>query len=263
MMSFAPYDYRSTGQRMAAHVDLLYQDIQRVVRSDPTLSPARIAEMADLSSAWMVRDIRKPDWFVKNVAHLFKIETALREHPNWHPRKVLDEREYVEPGCFVLRRLVDPFEAPEFRELALRWQARRSDREFVEAARTDPWVNVVDVSEPKPQDFKIIHYGASMRAESGINKLGSRLGSHASSAYADMTCDYFGEAVRANEARCRDVVYFAKSRMDHVIYRGVALPCLDQAVVISKMSLEYCTPTHAREWRGHDPEGTVSELRSL
>lgn len=81
-------------------------------------------------------------------------------------------------------------------------------------------------------------------------------------AQVDLLYQDIQRVVRANEARCRDVVYFAKSRADHVIYRGVALPCLDEAVVISKMSLEYCTPTHAREWRGRDPEGVVSELRS-
>jgi hypothetical protein len=261
-MTIAPYYYRSVGQKMAAQMDLLYQDIQRLVSADKSLTPARIADMAGLSSEWIVRDIRKPSWYVKNVAHLFKIEAALREHPNWHPKIVISEQEYAADDSFVLQRLVDPYEAPEFRDLALRWSARSSDREFVDAATTDPWVNLVDVSTSDPRDYRIIGYGEAMTEASGINKLGARLGVHASTAYSEMSCAYFQETAATGLARCRDVVYFAKSRIDHVIYRSVALPCLEENIIISKMSLEYCTPTHAKNWRQTTVEGEISFLRS-
>lgn len=260
-MFLVPYDYRSTGQRMAAHVDLLYQDIQRLVRSDPALSPARIAEMANLSSAWVVRDIRKPDWFVKNVAHLFKIEAALRDHPNWHPKKVFDEKEYVAPDSYVLRRLVDPFEAPEFRELAFRWSARSDDATFVEQTCSIPWVNVVDVSPSNPRNYKIIKYDSVMKNTSGIDKQGIRLGDHANKIYATMSCEFFEETVSANEPRCRDVVSFGESRVDHVIYRSIALPCLESNIVITKLSLGYCSRSLGKNWRRKNIEGNPSFFR--
>jgi hypothetical protein len=246
----------------AAQVDLLYQDIERLIHRDGSLTPARVAEMVGLSSEWIVRNIRKPNWYVKNVAHLFKIERILSEHPNWHPKTIHEEKEYAGDESFVFRRLVDPYEAPEFRELALRWSARGSDKDFIKRAMTDPWVNIVDISADDPQEYQILHYGEAMSRASGINKTGARLGQHASKAYADMTCEYFHETVLANTPRCRDVVYFAKSRVDHVIYRGVALPCLDEKVVVSKMTLEYCAPTHAKVWRRATVRGEISIVRS-
>jgi len=60
-MDHVDLGYHSVGQKMAAQVDLLYLDIARLVRRDSSLTPAKVAALADLSSEWVVRDIRKPD----------------------------------------------------------------------------------------------------------------------------------------------------------------------------------------------------------
>lgn len=89
-----------------------------------------------------------------------------------------------------------------------------------------------------------------------------RLGLRASAAYAAMTYLYFQETVLAASPRCRDVAGLAKSRIDQVIHGSIALPCLDESIVVSKMSLEFCTPSHAKNWRRANVEVEISVLRS-
>ena len=225
-------DYHAVGQKMAAQVDLLYLDIGRLVRRDSSLTPSKIAEMANLSSVWVVRDIRKPDWFVKNVAQLFKIEAALSRHPDWHPKVILDEAYTSSPGVSVYRRWVEPQEAPEFRELALRWSVRRSDREFIEEATRDPWVSTVDVSSGNTRQFRILQYASEVPKRVGVDKTGELLGAHPSAAYGKMTTGDFHQTMLDNTPRCRDVVYNNKAVTDRVIYRSLLLPCLDEGIVV-------------------------------
>jgi hypothetical protein len=220
-MNETPRAYRNLGQKMAAEVDLLYLDIGRLVRREPSLTPARIAKLANLSSEWVVRDIRKPDWFVKNVSHLFKIEAALSDHPNWHPKTVLGESYTVSSPISVFRRWVDPFEAPEFQEIALRWTTRTSDADFIDQAMADPWVSTIDVSSGDPLEYRVLKYTPEMISRHGFDKSGERLSQHVSAAYAKMTTGDFHRTVTGKTPRSRDVVYSGKPVNDRVIYRGV------------------------------------------
>lgn len=243
-MDHVDLGYHSVGQKMAAQVDLLYLDIGRLVRRDESLTPGKIAEMANLSSVWVVRDIRKPDWFVKNVAQLFKIEAALSQHPDWHPKVILDEAYTSSPEITVYRRWVDPYEAPDFQELALRWNVRNSDQQFIEEARADPWVSTVDVSSGNPWHYRILEYTSEMSTQHNIDKSGKLLGTHPFPAYARMTVGDFHQTVMDNAPRCRDVVYSGKPLTDRMIYRSLLLPCLDAGIVVSKLIMEYCNKGH-------------------
>jgi hypothetical protein len=240
-MDHVDLGYHSVGQKMAAQVDLLYLDIARLVRRDSSLTPAKVAALADLSSEWVVRDIRKPDWFVKNVAQLFKIEAALSQHPDWHPKTILDEAYTSSPEITVYRRWVDPYETPDFQELALRWSVRRSDRQFIEEAKTDPWVSTVDVSSGDRWRYRILEYNSEIPRRYGVDKSGQILGAHPFSAYAEMTTGDFHQAAIDNGPRCRDVVYTSIATKDRGIYRSLLLPCLDEGIVVSRLVREYCT----------------------
>jgi hypothetical protein len=245
-MDHVDLGYHSVGRKMAAQVDLLYLDIARLVRRDSSLTPAKVAALADLSSEWVVRDIRKPDWFVKNVAQLFKIEAALSQHPDWHPKTILDEAYTSSPEITVYRRWVDPYETPDFQELALRWSVRRSDRQFIEEAKTDPWVSTVDVSSGDRWRYRILEYTLEMPKRHRFDKSGELLSAHPVPAYAKMTTGDFHQTVLDNAPRCRDVVYSGNAKTYRVIYRSLLLPCLDERIVVSKMILEYCTNEHHR-----------------
>jgi hypothetical protein len=238
--------YRRVGRQATARVYLLHFDIWRVVRQDRSLTSRRVAEMVGLGSDWIVRDIRKPDWFVKNVEHLFRIEEVLCRHPLWQPKVIYGEKSRGTDASFVYRRWVDPYHSPEFHADVRRWERRRSDAEFIELARLDPWVTIIDVTARDPNDYKITHYATAMTEKFGFSKKGDRVADHPSPAYAEIVTNDFGDAVVSGEARCKDVVHLYESRKDRVIFRNVTLPCLAEGKLVSKMKLEHWEPGRLR-----------------
>ena len=234
--------YRRVGRQATAQVYLLYFDIQRLVRKDRSLTPARVAEIANLNSDWIVRDIRKPDWFVKNVAHLFQVEAALCSHPKWQPQIVYGQKMRQTDSSFVYRRWVNADGSPEFGIDVHRWRHRASDAEFIAMARTDPWVSLVDVRAERPEDYRVVSYASAMINRLGFNKTGGRLGDHPSKAYADLISSDFHKTVLSNSPRCKDVVHLYDSFNDRIVFRNVTLPCLEQGLVVSKMHIEHWEP---------------------
>jgi hypothetical protein len=234
--------YRSSGRVTAARVYLLYFDIWRVVLQDRSLTPRRVAAMAGLSSDWIVRDIRKKDWFVKNVAHLFDIEKVLCNHPLWQPKTVYGEMSRGTQASFVHRRWVDPFESLEFKAEVERWEKRGSDAAYINEKIDDPWVTILDVTADDPRDYVAISYAGAMTHQFGFSKAGRRLGDHPSPAYVEIATHDFHEVVQTGEARCKDVVRLYDSREDRVIFRTIALPCLSEGKVVSKMKMEHWHP---------------------
>jgi hypothetical protein len=238
--NFSP-GYRPVGKQTAAQIELLYCDIQRFLRLTPDLTPARIAAMAGLGSAWIVRDIRKPNWHAKNAAQLFKIEYALSRLPSWFPKTILGEEDCDAEGAYVYRRWVRPEESPEFREDFLHWTVRQSDRTFIDRMKCDPWVTILDVRNKEPTNYRIMTYASGISGQYAFNKAGKSLGEHPSPPYAEMTARDFGLVVETNQARCKDMVHFHTPRKDRVVFLNIAFPCLNEGKVVSKMKLEYWT----------------------
>jgi hypothetical protein len=238
--------YRLAGRQTSAEVYLLYFDIQRLMQKDPSLTPARVAEMAGLNSDWIVRDIRKKDWFVKNVAHLFKVEAALSEHPEWQPKTTFGQRSRHFGRNLVYRRWVDPHDSPEFKQDVSRWHDRRSDAAFIAAARTDPWVTLVNVASRDPFDYRVASYASTMKNRLGFNKTGGRISDHPSEAYAEIIAGDFHDTVVNDAPRCQDVVHLYESFNDRIVFRNVTLPCLDEDIVVSKMHIEHWEPGRLR-----------------
>ena len=238
--------YRRVGRQTTSRVYLLHFDIWRVVRQDRSLTSRRVAEMVGLGSDWIVRDIRKPDWFVKNVEHLFQIEEVLCQHPLWQPKVVYGEMSRGTEASFVYRRWVDPYHSPEFQADAQRWAGRRTDAEFIEFAQRDPWVSIIDATADNPFDYRFTHYATAMTEKFGFSKNGNRVADHPSRAYAEILANDYQDAVFSGEARCRDVVHLYESRKDRVIFRNVTLPCLAEGKLVSKMKLEHWEPGRLR-----------------
>lgn len=234
--------YRSVGQQTAAQIELLYCDIQRFLRLTPDLTPAKIASKAGLASAWIVRDIRKPNWHAKNAAQLFKIEDALSQHPSWFPKSILGEEDCRAEGSYVYRRWVAPDDSPDFREDYLRWTVRQSDKAFVDRMKNDPGVSILDVRKSDPKDFRFLTYATEISKNYAFDKNGKRLGDHASKAYAKLTAKDFGLVVETAQARCKDMVHINKPQNDRIVFRSIAFPCLDEGMIVSKMKLEYWVP---------------------
>jgi hypothetical protein len=86
---------------------------------------------------------------------------------------------------------------------------------------------------------KQVQYANSMRNSRGFNKTGAQLGDHPSTAYANLIASDFHSAVKSGDARCKDVVHLYDSFDDRIVFRNVALPCLDQNIVVSKIKVEY------------------------
>jgi hypothetical protein len=234
--------YRPVGKQTAAQIEPLYCDIQRLLEHDTSLTPARIAEAAGLSSQWIVRGIRKPNWHAKNATQLFRVEAALSKHPSWHPKRILGEEDRDSPTSYVYRRWVDPESAPEFHKDFLRWQNRQSDMSFIKTMRDDPWVSILDVSAPVPADYRFLDYADGIAAHFPFSKKGKRLGDHQSQAYADLTSKDFGDLVKGGVPRCKDMVHINKSQNDRVVFRSIGFPCRDENLVVSKMKLEHWIP---------------------
>jgi hypothetical protein len=234
--------YRSVGKQTAAQIELLYCDIQRVLRLTPELTPARIAAMAGLASPWIVRDIRKTDWHAKNAAQLFKIEEALSQLPSWFPKSILGEEDCGAEGSYVYRRWVAPDDSPEFREDFLHWTVRKSDQDFIDRMTGDPWVSVLDARDRDPKAYRFLTYADGISGKFAFNKNGKRLGDHASKAYAELTAKDFGLVAATGQARCKDMVHINRRQNDRIVFRSIAFPCLDEGKIVSKMKLEYWVP---------------------
>jgi hypothetical protein len=238
--------YRSVGRQTMARVYLLHFDIWRVVRQDRSLTSRRVAEMVGLGSDWIVRDIRKPEWFVKNVEHLFRIEEVLSKHPLWQPKVIFGEMCRGGEHSFVYRRWVDPYHSPEFQADVRRWRARRSDAEFIELAKQDPWVSIIDIAANDPYDYRVIHYAPAMIEKFGFSKNNTKISDHPSPAYAEILANDLRDAVVTGEARCKDVVHLYASRKDRVVFRNITLPCLSEGKLVSRMKLEHWEPGRLR-----------------
>ena len=234
--------YKSVGRQTDARVFLLYFDIRRVVCQDRKLTPRRVAAMAGFSSDWIVRDIRKPGFFVKNVAHLFDIEESLRHHPKWQPKTVYGEKSRGNSTSFVYRRWVDPRESPEFKEDAMRWADRRSDAHFLDHAADDPWSSILDVTAEIPQDYRFETYAAAVTAKFGVSKKGTTLRAPPGDPYCEILSHDFHSSVGSGEARCKDVVQLFESNRNRVIFRNIALPCLSEGRLVTKTWLERWEP---------------------
>ena len=242
----APCGYRPIGRQTSARIELLYCDIQRLLARDPSLTPAMVAEAAGLGSDWIVQDIRKPGWHVKNAAHLFRIEEALYRHPLWAPKTVFGETYREHQGSHVYRRLVAPEESPEFREDFLRWTVRRSDSAFIQDMRDDPWISITDASPNDPADYRFKRYAGAMQGRFSFSKQGNRLGDHPSKAYAAIVSKDFGEAAKHGQALCRDVVHINNPQNDRIVFRSIVFPCLEEKLILSKMKLEFWVPGRLR-----------------
>lgn len=234
--------YRSVGKQTAAQIELLYCDIQRVLRLTPELTPARIAAMAGLASPWIVRDIRKTDWHAKNAAQLFKIEEALSQLPSWFPKSILGEKDCGAEGSYVYRRWVAPDDSPEFREDFLHWTVRKSDQDFIDRMTGDPWVSVLDARDRDPKAYRLLTYATGISGNYALDKYGKRLGDNPDKAYAELTARDFGSVVEGNFPRCKDMVRIDKRQNDRIVFRNIAFPCLDEGKIVSKMKLEYWVP---------------------
>lgn len=239
-----PAGYRTVGEQMAAKIELLYSDIRRFLAIETTLTPSRVAEMCGLGSPWIVRDIRKPDWHVQNVAQLFRIEAALSKHPSWAPKRVLGEADRGYDESFIYRRWVDPYGAPEFREIALLWSVRRSDSDFIDRICQDPWVAILTTRGLTAPEFRIEKYAASMSSRFALDKSGTRLSDHPSSAYRDLTVSDFQFVNEGNEPLCKDVVHENHALGYRSVFRSIAFPCYEEGKIISKMKMEMCRPGH-------------------
>ncbi|MBL6599479.1 MAG: hypothetical protein ISP41_11355 [Alphaproteobacteria bacterium] len=237
-----PLGYRTVGEQTAAKVELLYGDIRRFLAVETELTPARIAEMCGLASPWIVRDIRKPDWHVQNTAQLFRIEAALSKHPSWAPKRVFGEADRGYDESYIYRRCVDPYESPEFRKLALLWDVCRSDSEFIDGLKQDPWVSVLTTRGLPAPEFRIEKYAVSMNERFALDKSGRRLGDHPSSAYRDLTVADFQYVNESNEPLCKDVVHVNHALGYRSVFRSIAFPCHNEGRIISKMKLEMCRP---------------------
>lgn len=255
-MSSANLESRShhtVGPKIAARIELLYLDIQRLIQADRSLTPARVAELANLASPWIVRDIRKPGWFVKNTTHLFKIEAALSKHPGWAPKTILGEADRQAGGSFIYRRWVDPLTSPEFRDDALLWEQKTSDGAFLERFRDDPWTSILETRGLEASDYRIVQYAPGMIRRYGLNKTGRRLAEHPSPAYQDLTVSDFHEVQTTAKPRCKDVVHINDTEGYRSIFRSIAFPCPAAGVIISRMKLAECRPGRLSFTTSKDP----------
>ena len=223
----------------AAKIELLYLDITRLVMSDPTLTPGKIARDAKLSSAWIVRDIGKPHWHVKNPIQLFRIESTLCRHPGWFPREVWGEDDQEGLKSYIFRRWVDPFSSPDFRNAALLWNVRESDAEFLQRFSVDPWVTVLDTRASRPEDYRVISYASAMKDRYGFDKKGVRLADNICPVYADFVSRDFGVVVsEPDRPHCKDVVY-ANDEMNYkVVFRNICFALPKANIVLSKLKIE-------------------------
>ena len=237
-----PVGYQTVGEQMAAKIELLYSDIKRFLAVERTLTPTRIAKMCGLASPWIVRDIRKPDWHVQNVAQLFRIEATLSKHPSWAPKNVLGEADRGYGESFIYRRWVDPYESPEFRKLALLWSVRRSDADFLDGIKHDPWVTILTTKGLAASEFRIEKYARSMNSRFALDKSGTRLSDYPSSTYRDLTVSDFQFVNEGNEPLCKDVVHVNHALGYRSVFRSIAFPCHEEGKIISKMKMEMCRP---------------------
>lgn len=233
-------EYQPMGRWTSAKIELLYLDIKKLVDADPGLTPKIIAEDAKLSSEWIVRDIRKPHWHVKNPIQLFRIETALCRHPRWQPRVILAEDSEESADSFVYRRWVDPFASADFRDDALLWSIRKSDTTFLERMIDDPWVTLVDTSTAKSSDYQVVSYSKEMRERYGFDKSGIRLGQNLCPVYSRfMARDYEKVATESDRPHCKDVVYANEAMGYRVVFRNISLACQTLGLVVSKLKIEH------------------------
>lgn len=146
-------NYRRVENEVEAMAAFLLYDIKRLLNRVPEMTPARLADIAGLSSDWTIRDIRKPDWYVKNIATLFRLERALCSHPAWQPKRVFGTKSMHSEDGFLFRRWVDPVSSPEFAADTLLWENRSSDAAFLDRMIDDPWCSFVDVSGEDPEKY--------------------------------------------------------------------------------------------------------------
>lgn len=225
---------------MAACFEMLKHDCQRFARlagaaeqGTDRLTPRQIARTVRWGDTTL-RNIMRDNWDPKSLQLLRDIERAYHEHPDWHPKRVLDIRSAAGDDGFVFRRLVDPESAPEFADLLERWRLRLDDASFVAEALRDHGVTLVDVAAEEPGDFLVRHYAPGLLALHGYDKTGMRFRNNRSRSYARSTMDDFSACKSSGIPMSRDVFCWYRRPSEAILFRSAMFPCLDEGVIVSK-----------------------------
>lgn len=235
-------NYRSVESEVEALAALLLYDLKRFMALVPDMTPGRLAKIAGLSSDWTIRDIRKPDWYVKNIATLFRLERAVCTHPAWRPKRVFGRRSIQTSNGFIYRRWVDPLASHEFGRDTLLWETRSSDAAFVEAALKDPWMSTIDVSTGDPFAFRVLRYAPGMIETYGLDKSGMLVIENPSPDYGRFVAADLLNCLDNKEARSRDMFHSFKRLSDRIVFRNATWPCPQAGVLVSKIQVEYWRP---------------------
>lgn len=239
------------GELMSACFEMLKHDCQRFARlagaadrSSERLTSRQIARAIGWSET-TVRNIARDDWAPKSPQLLRDIERAYQQHPDWHPKRVLDLHAQAGDDGYVFRRLVDPETAPEFTELLAAWRLRRDDAGFVAAALRDHGVTLVDVSADDPGDYMVRHYAPRLLQLHSYDKTGIRFRDNRFPTYARSIMADFKACRDSGAPMSRDVYRWYRRPSEAVLFRGLMLPCADERVIVSKAAVVFWSPGSA------------------